>query len=104
MAQEESQECLVTPGGKYVNSLLKDIEYWNSLEELKLKIMLINEALDIPYEKNEELEKLKIKKLQELYKDIDYELLPDYYKRNKDIIMTWVANENMYTKIMEYIL
>ena len=58
--------------------------------------MLINEALNIPYEKNEELEKLKIKKPQELYKDIDYELLPDYYKRNKDIIMSWAANENTY--------
>ena len=104
MAQEESQECLVTPGGKYVNSLLKDIEYWNSLEELKLKIMLINEALDIPYVKDKKLEKLKIKKLQELCKNIDYELLPDYYRQNKDIILSWAANENMYTKIMEYIL
>ena len=57
--------------------------------------MLINEALDIPYEKNEELEKLKIKKLQELCSDIDYELLPDYYKRNKDIIMSWAESPNL---------
>ena len=95
MAQEESWECPVTTNGKYVNALLKDIDYWKSLEDLKLKIMLINEALDIPYEKNEELEKLKIKKLQELYEDIDYELLPDYYKRNKDIIMTWAKGPNL---------
>ena len=79
MAQEESLECPVTTNCKYVNALLKNIHYWNSLEDLKLNILLINEALNIPYEKNEELEKLKIKKLQELYKDIDYELLPDYY-------------------------
>ena len=66
--------------------------------------MLINEALDIPYVKDKKLEKLKIKKLQELCKNIDYELLPDYYRQNKDIILSWAANENMYTKIMEYIL
>ena len=85
-----------TPVGKYVNGLLKNIDFWKSLEDLKVNIMLINEALDIPYEKNEELEKLKIKKLQELCKDIDYQLLPDHYKRNKDIIMSWVANEDLY--------
>ena len=96
MAQKESWECPGTPGGKYVNALLKNIHYWNSLEDLKLNILLINEALEIPYKKNEELEKLKIKKLQELYNDIDYELLPDYYKRNKDIIMSWTANEDTY--------
>ena len=95
MAQEESWVRPVTTNGKYVNALLKNIHHWNSLEDLKLKIMLINEALDIPYEKNEELEKLKIKKLQELYEDIDYELLPDYYKRNKDIIMTWAKGPNL---------
>ena len=55
MAQEESWECPGTTNGKYVKGLLKDIDYWNSLQELKLKIMLINEALDIPYEKDEEI-------------------------------------------------
>ena len=96
MAQEESWECPGTPCGKYVNGLLKNIHYWKSLEDLKLNIMLINEAIDIPYEKNDESEKLKIKKLQELCKDIDYQLLPEHYKRNKDIIMSWAVNENMY--------
>lgn len=101
MAQEESWECPVTPCGKYVKALLKNIHYWKSLEDLKLNILLINEALNIPYEKNEELEKLKLKKLQELYKDIDYELLPEHYKKNKDIIMSWAANEDMYLEDLD---
>lgn len=96
MAQEESWKCPVTTKGKYVKGLLENIHYWKSLEDLKSNIMLINEALDIPYEKNEELEELKIKKLQELCKYIDYELLPDHYKRNKDIIMSWKANDELY--------
>ena len=51
MAQEESWECPVTTKGKYVKGLLENIHYWKSLEDLKSNIMLINEALDIPYEK-----------------------------------------------------
>jgi len=101
MAQEESWECPVTTNGKYANALLKDIKYWKSLEDLKLNIMLINEALDIPYEKDEELEKLKIKKLQEFYYDIEYELLPDHYKRNKDIIMSWAKGPNLYLEDLD---
>lgn len=96
MAQKEQWKRPGTPDGKYVNTLLKNIHYWNSLEDIKLNILLINEALNIPYEKDEELKKLKLKKLQELCSDIDYQLLPDHYKRNKDIIMSWVANGYIY--------